>query len=290
MIELKNSTSTLVAQIDPLGAGLKSLDYQGIPVVGSPGPYPGVLLFPWPNRIRDGLWYFNGNEYRLEINDTKTHSALHGLTDELSFSVISVNDSSCVLETQLPQTAGFPFEPKIRVQFEVLDSSIKVQAVISNDTDVEIPFAIGFHPWFLAPIGSRLRVNQSTYVINDERLIPRSTGSVKDLMDETDGGINLDSIELDTAFFGAVAPKTELLTDQLKIQLTQSNLAFTNVYTNRWSMPGQHWLAIEAQSSGTNSLQSGESIEVLQPGKQLEFAYEISVQDLQSSTARAQDL
>lgn len=290
MIELKNYSSTLHAKIDLVGAGLASLDYRGVPVVGSPGPYPGVLLFPWPNRIRDGLWNFNGREYQLEINDTKTNSALHGLTAELPFTVISTNDSSCVLEAQLPRTVGFPFEPKLKIQFEVLDSSIKVKALISNASDSEIPFSIGFHPWFLAPIGSKLKINQSTYVINDERLIPRSTGSVSDLIDEGDGGINLDSIELDTAFFGAVAPKTELLTDRLKIQVTQSNLAFTNVYTNRWSVPGQHWLAIEAQSSGTNSLQSGESLEKLQPGSQLEFAYEITVQDLHSSTASAQDL
>ena len=39
----------------------------------------GQQLLPWPNRIRDGLYTFGGEEQQLDLSEPDRHNALHGL-------------------------------------------------------------------------------------------------------------------------------------------------------------------------------------------------------------------
>src|SRR5262249_61602073 len=38
------------------------------------------ILFPFPNRIRDGRFVFEGREYALPLNDSTKSHAIHGFT------------------------------------------------------------------------------------------------------------------------------------------------------------------------------------------------------------------
>ena len=39
----------------------------------------GQLLLPWPNRVKDGSYAWNGRQLQLDINEVARHNALHGL-------------------------------------------------------------------------------------------------------------------------------------------------------------------------------------------------------------------
>ena len=77
------------AEVVPTGAALRMCEFEhNGPAraltetwpAGSPPPLAaGVVLAPWPNRIRDGRFDFDGIEHQLEITEPKLHNASHGL-------------------------------------------------------------------------------------------------------------------------------------------------------------------------------------------------------------------
>ncbi|GAA3198957.1 hypothetical protein GCM10020255_102530 [Rhodococcus baikonurensis] len=76
------------AEIAAAGAGLRLLDHEGPHgrraltetwALGSKPPLSaGLVLAPWPNRIRDGHFMFDGIEHQLEITEPALGNASHG--------------------------------------------------------------------------------------------------------------------------------------------------------------------------------------------------------------------
>jgi len=38
----------------------------------------GLPLIPWPNRIQDGAYRFDGVEYQVPLTEPENHNAIHG--------------------------------------------------------------------------------------------------------------------------------------------------------------------------------------------------------------------
>ena len=68
-----------------VGAGLRTytvgdrtiLDEHGVGDVCRSGR--GQLLTPWPNRIEDGSYEFDGRSFELPLNEPARRNAIHGL-------------------------------------------------------------------------------------------------------------------------------------------------------------------------------------------------------------------
>ena len=67
------------------GGGLRELTYAGRPLVEGYPPEAladggrGQVLAPWPNRVRDGRWTWEGRELQLALSEPATGNASHGL-------------------------------------------------------------------------------------------------------------------------------------------------------------------------------------------------------------------
>ena len=72
------------ARIVTVGAGLAGLTYRGheliIPhsVDECPPAYLGKVLMPWPNRIAEGTYSWEGTSYDLPVNEHAFGTSLHG--------------------------------------------------------------------------------------------------------------------------------------------------------------------------------------------------------------------
>src|SRR5690348_3976375 len=81
------------AVIVEIGAGLRAytvadrelLDGYGAEEMASAGR--GQVLMPWPNRLQDGAYEFEGRSHQLPLTEPSSHNAIHGLVRWVSWSV-----------------------------------------------------------------------------------------------------------------------------------------------------------------------------------------------------------
>ena len=73
------------AVVTECGATLRVLEHAGRPLLHGFGEDEmssagrGQLLMPWPNRIRDGAYTFDGDDHRLGLSEPTQGHAIHGL-------------------------------------------------------------------------------------------------------------------------------------------------------------------------------------------------------------------
>ena len=73
------------AVLDEVGGGMRSYSARGRDLLdgypaGQPSPSGrGQVLIPWPNRLEDGSYEFDGQRHQLELNEPENGNAIHGL-------------------------------------------------------------------------------------------------------------------------------------------------------------------------------------------------------------------
>ena len=76
-----------------VGAGLRAYSVGGRDVVNGYGVDEmatagrGQQLIPWPNRLQDGRYEFEGREHQLPLNEPQHANAIHGLVRWSAWSV-----------------------------------------------------------------------------------------------------------------------------------------------------------------------------------------------------------
>lgn len=121
ILEVKNSDASVFGKIylnD--GGSLQELVLNGEPIIADLQPlvykntYASSILFPFANRIKDGKYRFNNQDFQFEINHEDERNAIHGLVYNKSFNiikqVIKKQQAKIVLSYQSQgDEAGFPF-------------------------------------------------------------------------------------------------------------------------------------------------------------------------------------
>ncbi len=144
-----------------LGAGLREYTVggrrmlDGYPADGAPTGSRGFPLLPWPNRIGDGRYRFEGEEHQLPINRVSENTAIHGLTRWIPWLAIEHTPSRVVLGTTIFPQPGYPFTLTLRVSYELSAEGLMVETTARNDGGRALPYGAGHHP-YLAVCGVSL--------------------------------------------------------------------------------------------------------------------------------------
>ncbi|GJM34587.1 MAG: aldose 1-epimerase [Saprospiraceae bacterium] len=116
--------------------------------------YKNVLLYPFPNRLKNGQYTWKGKTYQFPINDTDTETALHGfgVNKSMKVDMLQCQESSasivCVYDYQ-GDLEAFPFPFRFCANFEINDSGAFVVRLSATNTGSQImPFGFGWHPYF----------------------------------------------------------------------------------------------------------------------------------------------
>src|SRR3954464_13044579 len=56
------------------------------------GGWPGAVLLPWPNRLRNGGWAGQGRELQLPVTSPEAPNAIHGLVGWQPWRVLTAGD------------------------------------------------------------------------------------------------------------------------------------------------------------------------------------------------------
>lgn len=140
--------------------------------------FKGAKLSPFPNRVNQGSYLYNGQRYFLEKNNPP--HALHGLLWDFSFDVketiVKEDSIALILEAEYNHHyEGFPFRYKIEVTYTLKEGRFLCSTTIFNTSGIAIPIGDGWHPYFSmgSSINSlKLKIPSVRKLEMDSSLIP----------------------------------------------------------------------------------------------------------------------
>jgi aldose 1-epimerase len=180
----------LRATVVEVGAGLRMfaagereiLDGYGADEMCSSGR--GQVLLPWPNRIEDGWYTFDGREHRLALSEPEAANAIHGLVRWDAWMVRERTAERVVLAHVLHPQPGYPFTLDLEVDYALSDDGLTVRTRATNIGADACPFGAGNHPYLHAGgglvDGLVLRLPASTVLDTDARGIPTGSAPVEE--------------------------------------------------------------------------------------------------------------
>jgi aldose 1-epimerase len=115
---------------------------------GKPSSCSSFILVPWSNRIRDGLFRFQGKSYQLRTASDGT--ARHGVGRDYPWSVISSDATQITSGFQSwdHADANFPFRFSAQVTYSVDGRHFSIRLSLKNEDSQPMPGGFGNHPYF----------------------------------------------------------------------------------------------------------------------------------------------
>lgn len=112
------------------------------------------IMTPFANRIKDGRYRFEGNEYVLEPIAPRDY-VIHGYTSHELFELEAVEISDTNITALLVNRSirngkypGYPFSADVYVKFTLSGSKVNISVEGRNTGEESLPFFSGWHPYF----------------------------------------------------------------------------------------------------------------------------------------------
>ncbi len=284
-----------VAQIASVGATLRSLTLEGRDLVvpfdaDEVRPaYRGATLAPWPNRVTDGRYSFDGVDYLLSLTEPEREHALHGLASWLDFTAVRSDDSSVVLTATIEAQAGYPFRIRVDVAYSLSATGLATTVTATNVGKHRAPAGLGPHPYLVAGDGPvdawDLELPaERVMTIQGERMLPGPVVDVEELDFDFRSRRTIGETEIDHAFTGLARENGEAV-----VRVTAADGSGAGI---RWGTecpwvqvhtadlpdrrPGHRiGLAVEPMTCPPDAFNSGVDLHVLEPGSALSASWEI---------------
>ena len=175
------------AVVVEVGGGLRSYSAGGRDLVDGYGADEmsssgrGQVLIPWPNRLQDGSYEFDGRRHQLPLNEPERCNAIHGLVRWVAWTASAREPHRVVMQHVLHPQPGYPFSLRLGIEYSLSDSGLRVRTTATNIGTNRCPYGSGAHPYLTlgTPSVDRLilRVPGRTVLRSDERGLPMSHGS-----------------------------------------------------------------------------------------------------------------
>jgi len=275
------------AVVTESGAALRTLTYDGRDLVDgfgadelSPG-CRGQLLMPWPNRIRDGKYTWDGVEQQLPLTEPSRSNASHGLVRWVAWTVGEHTSSSVTLTYRLMAQSGYPWTLDLAITYALGDYGLVVTQGAANRSGSAAPYAQGAHPYLTAgpnPIDTWevLLPAATRSLSDDERLLPLGRESVTGTDVDFREAHPLGGVGFNHAF-------TDLVRDDAGVATTVLTDPAAGTGVELWVDDTQPWLmvytaddrpaplhrrsiAVEPMTAQADAFRSGEDLVRLEPG------------------------
>ncbi|HOX40565.1 MAG TPA: hypothetical protein PK263_00040 [bacterium] len=159
-IVLKCENQRLV--IDEHGGGIKEYYLQdgmerfdlicGYVVESEKTGSMGDVLFPFPGRIEDSKYEFEGQSHELSGLKQKNGHAIHGFAKLAEWRVVHESEDSAKLSFVITKEdyapKGFPFDLVLILEYSLSVTGVHCKATVENVGETNAPFGLGFHPYF----------------------------------------------------------------------------------------------------------------------------------------------
>ncbi len=240
--------------------------------------YSGAQLFPYPNRVNNATYHYNGQSYGLPKNDTPLPHALHGLVYNQSFTVESIDHKNGVIKTNYrykKNHPGFPFEAHIENTFKLQHDALTITTCVENIGQQEFPLGHGWHPYFKVDDivdDCSLQIFGNEHFPVNENLIPYgSVETIEDFLElKNIGTKNLNhcfKLKTDKDI------KAILKTHTYNVIMELKGYDYLQIYTP----PDRKNIAIEPQTCAPNAFNNQIGLLYLKPKKKIELKFKIKI-------------
>lgn len=272
------------AVITEVGAHLRAfrVDRRDVVVPFAAGELPpafhGAVLAPWPNRIGDGNYTWEGTDYQLDLSEPERSTAIHGLVTWQRWRIVEAGPASATLTIEPPATPGYPFQLAITIGYSLGAGGLEIELRARNIGRQAAPYGVGFHPWLSPGPGAldeaTLQMDATGWVRTDERLLPTGT---EDLPEEFDfrSARPLGATALDDAFTGATYDDQDLSWVRLRGTDGYTAAVWMDRALGVWQLctgdaipglAGRSGLAAEPMSCAADAFRTGQDLVRLEPG------------------------
>lgn len=124
---------------------------------GRPTRSGNPILFPFPNRIRDGKYTWQGSTFELPTNDPARKNAIHGFVCRSPWRLVEQGADAeaawVVGEFQASRDGSaaqalWPADYLIRVHYRFEGRKVRLSATMVNTDKKDLPYGLGYHPYF----------------------------------------------------------------------------------------------------------------------------------------------
>lgn len=286
----------VTATVAELAASLRRVRVGSTEIVQDYGPdalpsgASGIVLVPWPNRVRDGRWTLDGKVQQLDVSEPSKGNASHGLLRNTGYRVADRSESTVTLAATVFPQHGYPFHLDTSVRYGLTPSGIAVTHRIANVGSGRAPVGVGCHPYLRVgdtPMRDLVVTVSGTRMLEtDDRSLPVAEAPVAGTPKDLRGGVALRDLDLDTAYTGLASVDGRVrhrLTapDGRAVELAADPVfRWTQVFTTQVydTDAGRiDAVAIEPMTCPADAFNSGTDLTWLEPGESWTAGWSLSL-------------
>ena len=143
----------------------------------------GDVLIPFPGRVAEGRYSFDGQALQLDRNDKEGPNAIHGFVRTLPWTIRQADLHCASFDVRLDAESygprGYPFSLAIRVTYSLDCEGLSCAFAVQNVGRQAAPVGVGFHPYFtvgtLRIDEAEVKIPGAGYLEFNEQLAPTGT-------------------------------------------------------------------------------------------------------------------
>jgi aldose 1-epimerase len=239
----------------------------------------GQLLIPWPNRLQDGRYEFDGRRHQLALSEPEHGNAIHGLVRWTRWFVREREADRVLLEHVLHPQPGYPFSLALEVEYALAADGLSVRTTATNIGVDACPYGAGVHPYLTVGTPSVdaaiLTSPGATVIRSDDRGLPVGTDPVERTPFDFRRARAIAATTLDHAFTDLERGDDGLARVELRhpdgsgvVLWVDEGYRYLMLFTGD-PLPDvrRRSLAVEPMTCPPNAFRTGESLVRLEPGE-----------------------
>ena len=236
-----------------------------------PTAFGNPILFPFPNRIQNGKWEFEGKTYQFD-KQPNSPTTIHGLLLNCPYKVdkheADENGATlvCSLNSRDFPDVGrqYPFPFKIEMTYTLKDAVLTMEISIKNTSESNMPMGFGIHPYFNVNISGKADVSKALVTVPankywelDDVLVPTGIQvDVAETLDLRDGQpfakLKLDHVFTDVQLIDGVSQCIIENRDTGHAMIMESNSQFRELVV--YTPPGRDAICFEPYTCPTDAI------------------------------------
>lgn len=276
------------------GGALRELKHQGRDLVVSFGAegaipdYRGVICAPWPNRLADGRYSFDGGDFQAAVNEEDRGTALHGLVFGAVWKLQEHTASSVRLGARIEPSDGYPGLLDVSIEYELRADGLH-STVRAENAGVDVaPYGVCPHPYLVAgaaPLDEwSVQIPAAAFMeVSEDRLLPRGMSGVEGHPFDFRTERVLGAVEIDHAFTNLIPDANGLAAVRVHdpsgtgVELEWDTAwPWLQIHTaDKPAGPSRIGLAVEPMTCPPDAFNSGTDVVRLAPGESHEAGWTI---------------